>query len=107
MQEPESLVATAVELGNYSPNVSQAFYDAEGNQTLVQTILEALEDASECPSDELTVRLYDAVDPDALEAIFRPTRSGPPRDAGRVSFSVGRFVVDVHATGHVFVRRTN
>ncbi|WP_137284253.1 HalOD1 output domain-containing protein [Halorussus salinisoli] len=107
MHEPESFVATAVELGNYSSNVSQAFYDADGDETLVQTVLEALEAASECPSDELKVCLYDAVDPDALEAVFRPTRNGPPRDAGRVSFSVGEFAVDVHANGHVFARRTN
>ncbi|MFC4450712.1 HalOD1 output domain-containing protein [Halorussus aquaticus] len=107
MHDTESSVATATEPGNHSPNVSQAFYDPDGDATLVQTVLDALADASERPSDELTVRLYDVVDPDALNDLFRPTRNGPPRDIGRVSFSVEEFAVDVHADGRVFVRRTN
>ena len=105
MHDSEPPATTAVEPGNQSSGVSRAFYDPGDDTTLVQTILETLDDAAE-PGEEPTVRLYDAVDPDALEAIFRPTRNGLPRDTGRVSFSVGAFAVDVHASGHVVVRRT-
>ncbi|NHN60506.1 MULTISPECIES: HalOD1 output domain-containing protein [Halorussus] len=105
MHESESPATPVVEPGNQSSGVTRAFHDPEGDATLVQTILEALDDAAD-PGEEPTVRLYDAVDPDALEAIFRPTRNGPRRDAGRVSFSVGAFRVDVHAGGQVLVRRT-
>lgn len=107
MQDTDSLVATAVDLGKHSPNVYQAFHDADGDETLVRTVLEALEEASERPADEMSVRLYDAIDPDALNDLFQPTRNGPSRDEGRISFTVGEFAVDVHAGGHVFVRRTN
>lgn len=107
MDNTDSLVATAIDLGNHTPNVAQARYDSEDNGTLVQAVLEALDEASDQPADELSVRLYDAIDPDALNDLFKPTRTGPPRDHGRVSFSVGEFVVDVHATGNVFVRRTD
>ena len=107
MHDTESLVATAIDLGNHTPNVAQARYDSEGDRTLVQTVLEALDEASDRPVDELNVCLYDAIDPDALNDLFESTRTGPSRDHGRVSFRVGEFAVDVHAAGHVFVRRTN
>ncbi|WP_435177175.1 HalOD1 output domain-containing protein [Halorussus sp. AFM4] len=105
MHDSESPATTAAEPGNQPSGVSRTFYDPEGDASLVQTILEALDDAA-APGEEPTVRLYDAVDPDALEAIFRPTRNGPRRDAGRVSFTVGAFAVDVYADGQVVVRRT-
>jgi hypothetical protein len=107
MHDTDSLVATAVDLGAYSPNASRAFHDPDGDEPLAHTVLEALEKASEQPADEMSVRLYDAIDPDALNDLFDPTRSGPSRDTGRVSFTVGEFAVDVHATGHVFVQRTS
>lgn len=107
MHDTDSLVATAIDLGNHTPNVAQARYDSEDDGTLVQVVLGALDEASDQPVDELSVRLYDAIDPDALNDLFDPTRTGPSRDHGRVSFGVGEFAVDVHATGHVFVRRTS
>ena len=107
MHETDSLVATAVDLEAYSSDVSRAFHDPNGDETLVHTVLEALEEASEQPADEMSVRLYDAVDPDALNDVFEPTQGGLSRDVGRVSFTIGEFAVDVHANGHVFVRRRN
>ncbi|WP_135823430.1 HalOD1 output domain-containing protein [Halorussus ruber] len=104
MYDPESLVATAVDLGNSSPNVFHGYCDPADGGTLAQTILETLESASDCPATEMSVRLYDAIDPDALNDLFEPTRSGSMRDDGRVSFSIDKFAVDVHANGHVFVR---
>ncbi len=107
MHEPESLVATAVDLGNSSPNVSHSYYDPVDGGSLAETILETLEAASDRPATEMNVRLYDAIDPDALDDLFEPTRAGSNRDEGRVSFSIAEFAVDVHASGHVFVRPMN
>lgn len=104
MHEPEPPVATAVDPGNSSPNVFHSYHDPTDGGTLAQAVLEALESASDCPATEMDVRLYDAIDPDALTDLFEPTRSGSTRDDGRVSFSIDEFAVDVHANGHVFVR---
>ncbi|USZ69620.1 hypothetical protein NGM10_07790 [Halorussus salilacus] len=103
--ESDSPTETAAALGEHTSNVSQAHHDATSDRSLVATVLDALEDASDRPADEMSVRLYDSVDPDALDALFEPTRRGARRDEGRVSFAVGEFAVTVHADGRVFVRR--
>lgn len=103
--EPDSPVDVANALGKHSSNVHQAYHDPEGDETLVQTVLETIETVSGRPADETSVCLYDSIDPDALEAVFEPTRNGSRRDRGRVSFSVGEFAVTVHADGRVFVRK--
>jgi len=105
MHEPDSLVATAADLGDDSRTVHRTFDDRD-DEPLVRTVLDALSEASDRPANELSVRLYDAVDPDALNDLFRPTRRGPGRNQGRVAFTLGEFVVDLRASGHVFVRRT-
>lgn len=48
--------------------------------------------------------LYDRIDPDALDAIFRPSGAGPPADGIRVSFSLADRLVVVHGDGDVVVR---
>jgi hypothetical protein len=105
MDDPDSPTATITGLG--TQNVCRAFHDPDGDETLVQTVMGPLEEASERPVDEADVCLYDAIDPDALNALFEPTRNGPSRDGGRVSFTVGEFAVDVHGSGNVFVHRMN
>ncbi|UPV75480.1 hypothetical protein M0R89_05275 [Halorussus limi] len=105
MHDSESLVATAVDLGDSSQTIHRAFNDPDDDEPLVETVVDALAEASGRPADELSVCLYDAVDPDALNDIFRPTRRGPGRNDGRVAFTIGEFAVDLHASGHVFVRR--
>ncbi|ELZ46349.1 hypothetical protein C464_11058 [Halorubrum coriense DSM 10284] len=49
--------------------------------------------------------LYDRIDPDALDAIFRTDGSDRPGDGTRVSFRLAERFVSVHATGEVVVRR--
>ncbi|WP_135853488.1 HalOD1 output domain-containing protein [Halorussus salinus] len=107
MHEPDSFTATAVDPGDHSQTVHSAFNDPEDDEPFVQTVLDALAEASDRPVDELSVRLYDVVDPDALNDLFRPTRRGSVRDGGRVAFALGEFAVELHASGHVFVRKTH
>lgn len=105
--EPDSPATTATATGNRAPTAVRAYHDADGDRTLVETVLDALERASGGPADRSSLRLYDSVDPDALNDLFEPTRKGPDRDAGSVSFSVGEFAVTVEACGHVSVRPTS
>lgn len=48
--------------------------------------------------------LDESVDTDALRALFRPTRAGPIRSRGSVTFGHAGCRVTVHATGRVVVR---
>ncbi len=107
MHEPDSLAATAVDPGDNSQTVHRAFNDPADDEPLVRTVLDALAEASDRPVDELNVRLYDVIDPDALNDVFRPTQRGADRASGRVAFALGEFAVDLHANGHVVVRRAH
>ncbi|QWC20195.1 HalOD1 output domain-containing protein [Halorubrum sp. 2020YC2] len=50
--------------------------------------------------------LYDRIDPDALDSIFRADREGEPADDTRVSFSLAGHLVVVHGAGDVVVKTT-
>lgn len=106
MHDVDSPTATVADSGNHGPNVAHAQYDPDAGERPVPAVLEALGKAADQPVDALDVRLHDAVDPDALDDLFRATRTGRQRDEGRVSFAVGEFSVDIHACGHVMVQRT-
>lgn len=100
-----SPMATATALGKHTSEVHQAYYDPETDGDIANTILDALATASGRPADQLDVCLYDSIDPDALNDLFRPTLSEDQRLCGRVWFTVGTYAVTVHASGHVFVRQ--
>ena len=104
--DTDSPMATAAALGKHESNVQQAFYDAGTDDSVSETILEAMEAISGRPAGELGVCLYDSVDPDALNDLLRPTGDRNRRPAGRVKFAVGPYAVTVHADGIVFVRKT-
>ncbi|WP_135827549.1 HalOD1 output domain-containing protein [Halorussus halobius] len=106
MNDTDSPASPAADGPTYASNTAHAHFDAETDERPVPAVLEALGEAAERPVDELGVRLHDAVDPDALDDLFRTTATGLRRDEGHVSFAVGEFSVDVHADGHVFARRT-
>ena len=47
--------------------------------------------------------LHDVIDPEALNALFAPTRRSPRTDSGQVSFTYHGYDVTVTATGSVSV----
>lgn len=49
--------------------------------------------------------LYDAVDPDALDAVFRTAGPDAARTRGRVTFSYFGYEVSVHGEGRISVER--
>jgi hypothetical protein len=72
-------------------------------RTLGWTVVSAVASGTETDPTALPP-LYDVVDPDALERLFR-RRDGAIRDSGlRVSFEYGGHDVMVDADGSVFVR---
>ncbi|MFC4437909.1 MULTISPECIES: HalOD1 output domain-containing protein [Natrialbaceae] len=66
--------------------------------------------AAEIGADPLEMEpLYGAIDPEGLNALFEPTRSGLTRSTGTVTFRYADCTVTVHADGGVEVaaERTN
>ena len=79
-----------------------ATFDPNGAESLSVTITEAVACANGVASDELDVRLFDAIDPDALERLFGPTDRS--ESEAEVRFHIDGNAVVVRNTGDVFVR---
>lgn len=68
------------------------------SEPLSQTVVEAVAMAESVDPLDLTVPLYDAIDPDALDALFQ---SGDASVDGYVEFVYYGYEVTVTADGHV------
>ena len=69
--------------------------DASDPGRLVDDVLEAVAGARGCHVAELDARLYDVIDPDCLDRLFRTRADGTPRAGGRVVFSMADCEVTV------------
>lgn len=75
----------------------RAVHDFSADVPLSTTVILAVEQVA----DETTDVLYDAVDPDALDAIFEPRSAVSPYRRGYVEFVVSSHVVTVRSDGVV------
>ena len=70
-----------------------------------QSVIEAVADVEGVPPEELRPPAYEplheAIDPDALDALFANRADGAGRPGGRVSFSYCGYLVTVEADGTV------
>ncbi|MDS0474668.1 HalOD1 output domain-containing protein [Natrinema sp. 1APR25-10V2] len=67
-----------------------------------QRVTQAVADATNTDPLELEP-LFEVINPESLNALFKPTKSGSPRDSGMVMFDYGGCDVRVHADGSVEV----
>lgn len=76
------------------------------DEPVSDTVVKAVAAAERvCPSR--LEPLYDHVDPEALDELFEPTRTGTRTALGHTSFTYAGYVVTVHSDGEVVVRRRN
>lgn len=85
-----------------SERVSEAVLDA------VDTVSKHDVIGSTAPDGTATSRapgpLYESIDPDALDKLFRPTPSGKARSEGTVTFDYADCEITVHSDGLLRVR---
>lgn len=62
-------------------------------------VVNAVAEAVGADPTELQARLYDSIDPDALDALFRDKYDGTPRSGGHVTFQLYGYEVTVHSDG--------
>lgn len=86
-----------------SPSVYRAYHDPDGPATLSTTVVHALADCMDIDPTDGRITLYDTVDPDALDRLFRPRHDGRPRSGGRLSFVVADHYVTVTAGGEILI----
>ncbi|WP_226039479.1 HalOD1 output domain-containing protein [Natrinema sp. DC36] len=86
-----------------APSLYRASHDPDGPATLSTTVIHALADCLGVDVTDSRVSLYDTVDPDALDALFRPRYNGTPRTGGTLSFVVNGHHVRVRGDGEILI----
>lgn len=86
-----------------SPPLYRASHDPNGPATLSTTVVHALADCLGIDVTDSRISLYDTVDPDALDTLFRPRHDGSPRAGGTLSFVVEGHHVTVHGDGEIVI----
>jgi hypothetical protein len=90
-----------VTLDARATGVERASYDPETGESLVVTIADAVARAEGVSVEDRGARVFDVVDPDALERLFDPA-SETDLEA-EVSFRLAGYTVVVRNTGDVLV----
>ncbi len=83
--------------------VYRAIHDPADPATLSTTVVHALADCLGFDVTDSRISLYDAVDPDALDTLFRPRHDGSPRSGGTLSFVVADHYVTVDSSGEILI----
>ncbi|OLZ39629.1 hypothetical protein A6E15_00910 [Natrinema saccharevitans] len=86
-----------------SPSLYRVSHDPTGPATLSTTVVHALADCMDVDVTDGRVALYDAVDPAALDELFRPRHDGRPRTGGALSFVVNGYHVTVSGDGEILI----
>jgi predicted 2-oxoglutarate/Fe(II)-dependent dioxygenase YbiX len=78
-------------------------YDGDGTATLTTTIVHALASIADTDVSQGEFSLYDSIDPDALDRIFRPKADGTERTGGHLAFTALEHEVYVYANGDIVI----
>lgn len=88
---------------NETHSITETGSDDRG-EPLSTAVIDAVADAADLEPAELGTRLYDQIDPDALDNLFSDRHNGMARGSGHVVFSLLDYEVTVYSDGHVVVR---
>lgn len=78
----------------------------ENEQAISRTIVETIAQAEGTAPTELDTRLYDVIEPEALNELFQDQEDGPVTD-GFVSFTFHGYTVTVHSDSSIEIDRNN
>ncbi|MFU8867651.1 HalOD1 output domain-containing protein [Natronococcus sp.] len=78
-------------------------YDDDDTATLTATIVHALASIADTDVSQGEFSLYDSIDPDALDRIFRPKADGTERTGGHIAFTALEHEVYVYADGEIVI----
>lgn len=82
-------------------------YHPSPSEPLSQTVVEAVADANGVDCAELDDRLYDCLDPDALDRLFAPAETSSSDRRGVVVFSMAGCRVEIRSDRVVTVTPTH
>ncbi|WP_266078605.1 DUF7504 family protein [Haladaptatus caseinilyticus] len=84
--------------------VHRVRHDLSGPQSLSTTVTVAVADVAGVEPAEIPEQLYDVIDPEALDKLFKPRDDGTPRRGGRLSFSLYGHHVTIRGDGSITVQ---
>lgn len=80
--------------------------NSKNERRISRTIVERIAEAEGIAPTELDTRLYDVIEPEALNELFRPQADGSATD-GFVSFNFHGYTVTVHSDSSVEIDQIN
>lgn len=78
-------------------------HDADASEATSTAVVEAIAEREGVDPADLELPLYEAIDPDALDALFSPPGGNREPVSGRISFVYGGYNVEVAGDGEVTV----
>ncbi|WP_458207351.1 HalOD1 output domain-containing protein [Haladaptatus sp. NG-SE-30] len=90
---------------NSNPSDGRIVYEGEWGDRDVPAPSTSIAAALDELTDVNTPPLYDAVNPDSLDALFSSRLDGTPRSDGHVRFAYSEFSVTVDADGSFVIER--
>jgi hypothetical protein len=90
--------STGQEIGPY-----YAHHDFDGPAKLSTTLIHTLSEVASIDATDTESSLFQHVDPDALDRIFKPVSPEAPRANGHVSFVVWGYNVTVYSNGQIVI----
>ncbi|SIR33208.1 hypothetical protein SAMN05421858_2287 [Haladaptatus litoreus] len=85
-------------------SVHRVQHDLAGPQSISTTVTVAVADVAGVEPAEIPEQLYDVIDPEALDKLFKSRDDGTPRRGGRLSFSLYGHHVTVRGDGSITVQ---
>jgi len=92
--------------GQHQQHHSQAYvvqHDFDGSAKLTTTLAHAISDVSGIDVTGTGFTLYDHVDPEALDQLFKPKADGSPRMSGQLTFTIWSHQVTVYSDGRIAI----
>ena len=80
-----------------------AQHDFDGPAKLSTTLIHALSEITNIEMTGTESTLFQHIDPDALDSLFRPAGPNAPRSNGHVNFTVWGYNVTVYSNGYIVI----
>lgn len=100
---PDSAANQSPRSQSRQPNTYYFHHDSSGPSKVTTTVIHALADVMDVDVSETEFSLFDSIDPDALDRLFRPKPDGTPRPAAHVAFGVKGYRVTVYSDGEIVI----
>lgn len=85
---------------------SETHQEPDSSESIVVTILTEIAQREGDPPQELTPQLYDVIDPDALEGLFKQPIYGEPRDTLTLEFTYLDYRIVVRSPNEIEIYAT-